>query len=491
MATRSSWVVRCLVASLGTLIRRATASTGRHHPRRSVSLVLAVALVVVSVAVLAPAQPAQAAPAWTTTDLNLRTGPGTNYDVILVMEPGAYVEIVQNQQNGFYRVRYNGVSGWASADYLDRGGGSSGNTTVLDDLNLRSGPSTGDGVIAVMPAGSTVSVNGGPDNGFYLVSYGGMDGWAFGAYLDGYASGTGSSTVQEDLNLRAGPSTGDDVLAVMPAGAEVELTGLAANGFVSVEYNGVDGWAFADYLGDGFSASGSGETLYADDWLNLRVGPSTGDDVLTVMAPGDAVEVVGGSDNGFLQVRFGGQTGWAYADYLDSIPGGGGGGAIIWPISGGEWEITQGYHGPFSHYNSGSTYQYAYSLDLARTDGNSAGQAVYSPIDGTVRWTEDASGGISINMGNGYAVAMFHLTLDSGLSWGDSVSKGQYLGTISGPGGPGYVGFAHVHVSLWATDDGGNWSRNAVPFTGGNAISGLDLPDTGGGNQHAGTLFYP
>ncbi len=91
-------------------------------------------------------------------------------------------------------------------------------------------------------------------------------------------------------------------------------------------------------------------------------------------------------------------------------------------------------------------------------------------------------------MGNGYTVAMFHSTYDAGLSRGQWVEQGQYLGTVSGPGGAGYASTPHVDITLWYTGEGG---RTAAPFSGGNAISGWDFPDTGGSNQHAGTTFNP
>src|SRR5688500_3960669 len=80
-------------------------------PRRGPRLVVLAAMLVGLAAGLVDLSPrvARAAAAWTTTDLNLRSGPGTDYGVILVMPAGAYVEIVENQQNGFYRVRYDGV----------------------------------------------------------------------------------------------------------------------------------------------------------------------------------------------------------------------------------------------------------------------------------------------------------------------------------------------------------------------------------------------
>ena len=66
--------------------------------------------------------------------------------------------------------------------------------------------------------------------------YRGTEGWAYGGYLDfgGGAPGdgaTGSATVIDGaLNLRAGPSTADDVLLVVADGAEVALLGDEATG---------------------------------------------------------------------------------------------------------------------------------------------------------------------------------------------------------------------------------------------------------------------
>ncbi len=167
-----------------------------------------------------------------------------------------------------------------------------------------------------------------------------------------------------------------------------------------------------------------------------------------------------------------------------------GAGGIIWPVSGGQWTIMQGYHGS-SHQNQDSLWQYEYSLDLARVDGNTAGQPIYSPVNGVVRWTDPSTGGISIDIGNGHAVAMFHVTFTGGLEAGTPVQQGQVLGEISGPGGPGFMGTAHVHFTLWGTNDNGNWDRHAEPFTGQYAISGMDFPDTGGGNTYGGTQFSP
>lgn len=461
-----------------------------------------------------------------TTALNLRVGASTSEAVLLVMPTGARVTLTGNSANGFVSVTYNGTAGWAFLTYLDTGAalspappqpeapsGTATATTV--DLNLRSGANLSATVLVVMPAGATVTVTGAAQNGFTPVVYVGQSGWAYTSYLTSGASGdegssgdTGTARVTEALNLRTGPSTADGILTVMPAGAAVTLTGNSANGYLSVQYNGTAGWAYGVYLATGASAPGSdvpvnptpapsGETGTATTTtaLNLRSGPSISDPVLLVMPGGATVTLTGNGTNGFSPVTYNGTAGWAYAAYLTT--GGGdpspavpvpGGGSIVWPVQGGTWEIIQGYNGG-THQNRSASAQYYYAFDLARVDGNSAGQPVLSPVSGTVRWVHAPSGGIAIDMGNGYVVAMFHATF-SGVSAGQNVQQGQVLGTISGPGGNGYASTPHLEIDVWRSGDGGI-TRSSTTFTGANAISGTNFPDIGGANQHNGTRFTP
>ena len=242
--------------------------------------------------------------------------------------------------------------------------------TTTADLNLRSGPSLSNSVILVMPWGSRVNTLGPYQNGFYQVTYNGSTGWAYGSYLSissgtaptpspspapstppASGSGTGTATTTADLNLRAGPSTADYVILVIPWGSRVTLTGQSANGFASVDYNGTAGWAYSAYLtaAGGTSqppalspspspqpssspqpglapssspapstppASGSG-TAYAIYNLNFRSGPGTSYPVLNVIPVGGAVTLTGISQDGFYNVYYGGQRGWAWAAGLN------------------------------------------------------------------------------------------------------------------------------------------------------------------------------
>jgi uncharacterized protein YraI len=118
-------------------------------------------------------------------DLNLRSGAGTGYSVLLVMPDGARVELTGSSSNGFAQVIYQGTTGWASSQWLSTGGSSGSTATVFDGaLNLRASASLGSAVLTVMPVGATVSLLGETSNGFSKVRFGGVEGWAYNAYLE-------------------------------------------------------------------------------------------------------------------------------------------------------------------------------------------------------------------------------------------------------------------------------------------------------------------
>jgi len=458
--------------------------------------------------------------------LNLRSSATTFSSVLLVMPGGAQVGVTGSPQNGFTPVRYNGTNGWAYSTYLSatEPGGSEppppsgeviSNAWVIGGaLNLRASASTTSSVLLVMPGGAQVGVTGNPQNGFTPVRYNGTNGWAYSAYLTDSEPGSGEPpppsgevissawVIDGALNLRASASTSSSVLLVMPGGAEVGVTGSPQNGFTPVRYNGVNGWAYSAYLSDTEPGDDPApdpgvdeETRYATAALNLRSGAGTSFGVLTVIPNGAAVTVTGSQQNGYFPVRYSGTNGFASATFLTTTdpgqtpdPGNGNtGGLIVWPVQGGTWEIIQGYNGG-THQNRSSSASYYYSLDIAKVGGGTAGTSVYSPVTGTVLWT---SGGLLIDMGNGFGAAMFHITIDGSIRSGTRLTQGQYVGFISGPGGVGYAVTPHIDFTLWGIPNGGGSPRISTAWTGQFAISGQEFPDIGTYNMYGGTRFTP
>ena len=70
--------------------------------------------------------------ATTTANLKLRTGPGTNYDMILILASGTELTVTDNSNAGWAKVKTaSGKEGWCSKEYLNivtTGGGSSGSS---------------------------------------------------------------------------------------------------------------------------------------------------------------------------------------------------------------------------------------------------------------------------------------------------------------------------------------------------------------------------
>ena len=193
----------------------------------------------------------------TSTALRLRTGPGTNYRIILVMPRDALVKDLGGNKNGFRKVSYKGTEGWASLAFLIVADGSSNPDPVLlgyvrttTAVNFRSGPSLNNQVFRVLAAGTTVQTSDTLQNGFRYVIHNGMAGWVYDSFLveagDSPAAGTAVTTTA--LNLRAEPSTSARILAVMPGNTTVKLTGEGSNGFAKVVYGNLTGWAYTAYL---------------------------------------------------------------------------------------------------------------------------------------------------------------------------------------------------------------------------------------------------
>jgi uncharacterized protein YgiM (DUF1202 family) len=134
-----------------------------------------------------------------TGNVNLRSSASTSGSILQVVASGSKVTVVSSTpSNGFYKVKLGGTTGWSSGKYYEPTGGSSGSLpigtklTSTADVNLRSGPSTSNSILDLVPKGSTVTVaQEAPSNGFYKVDYQGTIGWSSGKY---YGQGDGGQT---------------------------------------------------------------------------------------------------------------------------------------------------------------------------------------------------------------------------------------------------------------------------------------------------------
>ena len=186
-------------------------------------------------------------------------------------------------------------------------------------LNFRSGAGTNYSVIAVMPLGTIVAATGNRANGFLEVGYNGTYGWAHGDYLTPFSGSDpviiGEARTTTAVNLRTGPSTGNQVLRVVAAGTLVQISETVEYGFRYVIHNGLAGWMYNEYL-SWSTDDQSGNYATTTAALNLRAEPSTSARVLTVMPEGSRVQLLHTAVGRYANVNYNGMQGWAHLDYL-------------------------------------------------------------------------------------------------------------------------------------------------------------------------------
>jgi uncharacterized protein YgiM (DUF1202 family) len=438
-------------------------------------------------------------------NVRIRADASYNAEIVTKVPEGTALTVIEGplaDDGGtlWYRVSSGDATGYMDGTYVDTDPGSApvtntgagGTATATDNVHLRSGPSLAYVAIDKIMAGDTVTLSGEFTNGWIRVTWNGYEGWVDGAYLapngdapptDSPATETpatetpatetpvaetpdtdagdvdtiepGTRYTNDSVNLRTEPALDSTIRKVLPAGVAVEMTGEVQDGFAKGTANGDLGWVSVEFLVDATPVAPEGDQGLSDE-------PETTEPPAETPTP-------------------------APQETPTPEPSGS---TIVWPVKGGDWYIGQGYNGS-SHQNESSLWQYQYSFDLARTDENTGGQTVYSPVNGTVRWLDPSTGGISIDVGDGLAVALFHVDIDGSVTEGDQLTQGQVIGVASQPGGGGNGGWSHVHITAWRTTDGGNWSREAIPFEGIAAISGQNFPNDGSSQDWTGTTFTP
>ncbi len=147
--------------------------------------------------------------------------------------------------------------------------------------------------------------------------------------------------------------------------------------------------------------------------------------------------------------------------------------SVAMPFPGGKAvRVVQGYKGGTHQGRS------QFGLDIVLADGGTSGAEVVSPFDGTVTWAQSPNSGngcIAIAMKSGsHSVMLCHVSLDRAYKSGDSVTRGQSLGTVGADGTVGNNGVAHIHYELHS----GGRANSPVPFAepDGLLLEGVSLP---------------
>jgi len=292
-----------------------------------------------------------------TTAVNVRSGPGTTYDILGGLYPGLTVTVRGTAKNGWTPVYYNGRAAWISSEYLKKvGSGTSApiattakaTLRAVSDLNIRTGPGTSYGIVTAVSADTLLAPTGTTKSGWTQIVFGGQYRWVSSTYVTSATGGAtpksaGTAIASVALDVRSVPSDSYVKLGEIPAGGSVTLTGGAMNGRTGIVWGHGVAWVTTKYLTTKSSTPKSTsstktttktetatksttpkkETLpqtkgtrYATTALMRRSNPTADFTNYGDVPTGTALKITGVVKNGRAEVVYNNQVVWVTAQYL-------------------------------------------------------------------------------------------------------------------------------------------------------------------------------
>lgn len=206
------------------------------------------------------------------SSVNFRSAPNTSSTSYGELKNGTKVNVV-GVSSGWYKVTYNGKTGYIHPDYITLASSSAGT--------------------AIAPSNTVTSTTG----------------------------TAGTVKCSSSVNLRSEANTSSSILAELKNGTAVTVVS-TANGWCKVTCSGKTGYIKQDYVSTTGSASnntsastGSAAVVKCSSTVNFRSSASTSSTILGELKNGTAITVLSTS-NGWSKVSYAGKTGYISADYL-------------------------------------------------------------------------------------------------------------------------------------------------------------------------------
>lgn len=134
----------------------------------------------------------------TGSSLRLRAEPSTSASVVTTLDKSVAVAILDDSVDGWYKIAYNGSTGYVSADYLNVDQDIVFTTygrVNSDGVNVRSDASTDSSVLATIEEDAIVTVNGLVDGWYDVTCEYGTEGYIRSDFLDLTESSSSNSDI--------------------------------------------------------------------------------------------------------------------------------------------------------------------------------------------------------------------------------------------------------------------------------------------------------
>ncbi|GAA0101417.1 hypothetical protein UT300012_21320 [Paraclostridium bifermentans] len=201
-----------------------------------------------------------------------------------------------------------------------------------ETLNVRSGPTTSNGVVATLGEGTQVEMVARCSNGWYKLklSTGGY-GYASGYYIEDkgeYPTYNGPKT-NSNLNMRTDADADANLIATLPEGTKIDTIyskKKSADGawWIKVTALGKTGWVHSAYVDgvdlDKLQNESVSSKPHAKEAVNVREKPDwSANKLVTVPAGKEFDKVISKTSNDWIRVEYQGHTGYVHRNYINSL----------------------------------------------------------------------------------------------------------------------------------------------------------------------------
>ncbi|MBO2516004.1 MAG: hypothetical protein CW338_01835 [Clostridiales bacterium] len=227
-------------------------------------------------------------------NVNMRKEASTSSTILYQLQYGTEVTIIGNE-NGFYKVKYNGATGYIATDYV-----SPASRQTSKPVSTPKASPTGTPKAA---ATSSTKITNCDFTGYVNVN---------------------------SVNMREEPSSSSPIMYQISKDTSVKVTGITGE-FYRVKYNGHTGYIMSAYISKENTpaatpaktaptstpkvSSASGTGYVTSDTLNMRQGAGKQYDIILILHKNDQVAITGESGD-YYQVKAGGKTGFVAKAYI-------------------------------------------------------------------------------------------------------------------------------------------------------------------------------
>ena len=193
------------------------------------------------------------------TSVRLRSQPNTSSDTLGYYSNGVTLTAL-GSVSGWYKVSYNGKTGYMSAQYVritpsDSYSSAKSGSVTGSDVRMRMGPSTDFASVGTLSKGASVKISG-ETGSWYEVSYNGKYGYMSKDYIKVVSTASTQTVEKMDkigivtgngVRMRSGAGTSYSVIGYYDKGIQVQVTGKTGSWY-AVSYKGLSGYMSSDYV---------------------------------------------------------------------------------------------------------------------------------------------------------------------------------------------------------------------------------------------------